>query len=70
MDTEKLRQMLEKTENVCAGCQRPELHKLCPAWGTPKYMSGELFTKEMEVEYADVRKAAIERARLGPSMLD
>jgi hypothetical protein len=62
--------MLEKTENVCGGCQRPELHKLCPAWGTPMYCSGELFTKEMEVKYADERAAAMERARNGPSMLD
>jgi uncharacterized Zn finger protein (UPF0148 family) len=35
---------------TCPGCGRPELHKRCPAWGTPYYMSGEVFTEEMEKE--------------------
>lgn len=38
-------------EPKCPGCGRPELHKTCPAWGTPKYMSGELFTEEDEKKY-------------------
>lgn len=33
---------------LCPGCQRPEMHKWCPAHGTPYYMSGQLFTEEME----------------------
>lgn len=36
--------------NVCPGCQRDEVHKKCPAHGTPYYMSGVLFTKSMEME--------------------
>ncbi len=24
----------------CPGCQRDEIHKMCPAYGTPYYMSG------------------------------
>jgi hypothetical protein len=55
---------------TCRGCGRPELHKMCPAWGTPKYMSGELFTKEDEEKYAEMRKAALERAAEGPCPLD
>ncbi len=56
---------------VCRGCGRPELHKMCPAWGTPMYMSGQLFTAEMEVQYAEQRKAAMEEARKnGNSGLD
>jgi hypothetical protein len=25
--------------SVCAGCGLPELHKMCPAWGTDAYMN-------------------------------
>lgn len=32
----------------CRGCQREELHKMCPAHGTLYYMSGKEFTPEME----------------------
>ena len=55
--------MSDKTRFVCRGCQRPEVHKMCPAWGTPKYMSGELFTEEDEVKYAKQREEAFEKAR-------
>ena len=42
------------TKPRCSGCGRNEIHKLCPAWGTKYYMSGELFTPEMEKElFAD-----------------
>lgn len=54
----------------CAGCGRPEIHKMCPAWGTPKYMTGELFTEEDEKTYAAERQAAIEKARNGPCCID
>jgi hypothetical protein len=27
----------------CPGCQQPELHKMCPAHGTPFYMSGRKY---------------------------
>lgn len=37
--------------NKCPGCQRHELHKMCPAHGTPFYMSGLDFTKEVEYIY-------------------
>lgn len=50
-------------EFKCPGCQRPEIHKMCPAWGTPLYMSGVLFTKEDEEKYAEQRKEAIERIK-------
>ena len=46
---------------VCSGCGRAELHKMCPAWGTPIYGSGILFTKELQEKYADVRKEALEK---------
>jgi GTP pyrophosphokinase len=35
----------------CRGCQRKDLHKMCPAHGTLYYMSGEPFTKEVESIY-------------------
>jgi hypothetical protein len=43
---------------VCPGCGRHELHKMCPAWGTPFYMSGELFTPELEEEWRERREQA------------
>lgn len=43
----------------CPGCGRPEIHKMCPAWGTSKYMTGELFTQEDEIKYAKEREEAI-----------
>ena len=43
------------TTGNCPGCGRPELHKFCPAWGTPHYMSGHLFTAEMEAKWARSR---------------
>ena len=42
--------MENKRTNTCPGCGRDELHKMCPAWGTEYYMSGKLFTKEIEKE--------------------
>ena len=33
--------------DLCDGCQRPEVHKKCPAHGTPFYMSGIPYTKEV-----------------------
>lgn len=43
---------MDKIKIKCSGCQRElfEPHKMCPAWGTKYYMSGELFTPEMEKE--------------------
>ena len=35
----------------CRGCQREDLHKMCPAHGTLYFMSGEPFTKELESIY-------------------
>lgn len=55
---------------ICKGCGRPEMHKFCPAWGTPMYMSGKLFTKEDEKKYAQMRKEALEKASKGPCSLD
>ena len=43
----------------CAGCQREEIHKMCPAFGTPLYMSGNLFTKEDEEKYKEIREKAL-----------
>lgn len=39
------------TNTPCPGCQRMELHKMCPAHGTPFYMSGIPFSKETELTY-------------------
>jgi hypothetical protein len=44
----------------CPGCQRRELHKFCPAYGTPYYMSGIPYTKELE-EISDILKDYHER---------
>jgi hypothetical protein len=55
----------------CPGCGRTELHKMCPAWGTPIYMSGQLLTPELEEKYKEQREAAIEKSRhSGPTILD
>lgn len=35
----------------CTGCQRNEIHKMCPAYGTPFYMSGIPFTIEIQNIY-------------------
>ena len=50
-------------EILCRGCMRPEIHKMCPAWGTPLYMTGILFTKEHEIQYAEMREKAIQDSR-------
>jgi ribA/ribD-fused uncharacterized protein len=50
-------------DGVCPGCGRPEIHKMCPAWGTEYYMSGKLFTKELEEQTREQRQAALERAK-------
>lgn len=47
-----------RAKGVCAGCGRPEIHKMCPAWGTDYYMSGKLFTPELELEWAERREKA------------
>lgn len=31
----------------CAGCQRNELHMMCPAYGTPFYMSGVSYPEKL-----------------------
>jgi hypothetical protein len=41
----------DRREDLCPGCQRPEMHKMCPAYGTEYYMSGKPFTKEIENSY-------------------
>lgn len=52
MSREKYTSMEESEEDYkCPGCQRPELHKMCPAWNTPYYMTGTPFTEEVEKEY-------------------
>lgn len=57
--------------SICPGCGRPELHKMCPAWGTPLYMSGKPFTKEDEEKYKEQRQAAMEEsAKRGNSCLE
>lgn len=47
------------SEYKCRGCGRPELHKMCPAWGTPFYMSGKLYTEEDEKQYGQMHKDAM-----------
>jgi hypothetical protein len=44
---------------VCKGCGRPEIHKMCPAWGTPFYMSGKLYTAEDEAEFGEQHRKAM-----------
>lgn len=34
-------------ESLCPGCQHSEFHKMCPAYGTPYYMSGEKLPDEI-----------------------
>jgi hypothetical protein len=36
---------------LCPGCLRHDIHKKCPAHGTPFYMSGIPFTEKMEYYY-------------------
>lgn len=43
-----LERKLVGSDTRCPGCQRPELHKMCPAYGTSYYMTGKPYTKEME----------------------
>jgi hypothetical protein len=43
---------------------------MCPAWGTPLYMSGKLFTKEHEEQYREERQKKIEELRKGPCYYD
>lgn len=40
------------SDEPCPGCGRMELHKMCPAHGTPFYMSGIPFSKETEQTYS------------------
>lgn len=48
--------MKNKENYKCPGCGRPELHKMCPAWGTPHYMSPEdLLLKEKLIIYPEQR---------------
>jgi hypothetical protein len=37
--------------NKCPGCQRQEMHKMCPAYNTPFYMTGIPFTNNIEQLY-------------------
>ncbi len=52
--------------SVCPGCGRNEVHKLCPAWGTPYYMTGQ-FPQELQDslgdDYTKMREVAFEAAR-------
>lgn len=45
---------------ACPGCGRNEIHKMCPAWGTPFYMSGKLYTKEDEEQWRSTHLKAME----------
>ena len=58
---EEAQRRLKEKLVKCPGCQRPEIHKLCPAWGTPLYMSGKLFTADDEKKYAAQHQAAVEQ---------
>lgn len=50
---------------VCAGCGRADLHKMCPAYGTPYYMSGKYFSSEAEAACkAEREKFLAARARV------
>lgn len=40
--------------DVCPGCQRLEFHKMCPAHGTPFYMSGVPYTENDERNYNEM----------------
>ena len=35
-------------DNTCPGCQRNEIHFMCPAYGTPFYMSGVPYSVRVE----------------------
>lgn len=54
-------------DTPCSGCGRYELHKMCPAYGTPFYMSGIPMSVEDEKLWkestpdSDIRKLMAER---------
>ena len=50
-------------EYVCPGCGRSEMHKMCPAWGTSYYLSGKLFTKEIEEATRDERELSLKNLK-------
>jgi hypothetical protein len=52
---EKDEDAAEQASFVCPGCQRNEVHKMCPACHTPFYMSGVAFTPEIEVLFPPMR---------------
>ena len=39
---------MDEIDYKCPGCGRNELHKRCPAHGTPFYISGVDFTQDIE----------------------
>ena len=43
--------LISSPEDVCDGCMRIAMHKMCPAHGTPFYMTGVPFTEEVERLY-------------------
>lgn len=49
----------EDVSQNCPGCGRNELHKMCPAYGTEHYMSGHLFTLEMEKDKESIVKGVL-----------
>ena len=51
-------------EKLCPGCGRDALHKMCPAWGTPFYMSGVKFTEEIETRWKASEEGSTERINL------
>lgn len=53
----------DRREDLCPGCQRPEMHKRCPAYGTEYYMSGTPFTKEIEDSYITIKKSGYQRGQ-------
>ncbi len=69
-DKFEIAQWLSSAYGFCAGCGRAEVHKNCPAWGTPYYLSGRLFTVEAEAIYAKDRERAIQRVVHAPPPFD
>lgn len=40
--------MIIEDDDKCPGCQRHEMHKYCPAYGTAFYMSGVAYDVQIE----------------------
>lgn len=43
-------------QQICRGCGQPELHKMCPAWGTDAYLLNYVTYGEIQQRYLRWRR--------------